>query len=151
MKSKTVKHNFHLDWLWNRFLLQGHVVIRAQPDPANPTQTSLSKHLDSLVGIKVHELLSVSGHDLFAARRKKIRQASPLRRKCKEGSGVQLCSVANAEANRLTSAENTSIRDYTGPLDRHFLGFPSNMGKGGGTFDRLLGMVIQLSFSLMGY
>lgn len=71
MKSINVKHNFNLDWLWNRFLLQGHVVIIAQPDPANPTQTSLSKHLDSLVGIKVHELLSVSGHDLFAARRKK--------------------------------------------------------------------------------
>lgn len=47
------------------------------------------------------------------------RQVSPPRRKCEGGSAVQLCSVANAEANRLAAAENTSIRDYTGLLDRH--------------------------------
>lgn len=47
------------------------------------------------------------------------RQVAPPRRKCGEGSAVQLCPVANAEANRLTPSESTSIRDYTGLLDRH--------------------------------
>lgn len=48
------------------------------------------------------------------------RQVSPPPgRKCEEGRAVQLCSVANAEASRLTAAENTSIRGDTGLLDRH--------------------------------